>query len=272
MHMYLKNAYSLFGTLFAGLILLLTAACAPAAGMTATPETQPTPEPPTQLEGTEWVLVRYGPTAAPVEPLADNAPTLSFDNGNLGGNTGCNHYGGDYRIEGDRLIIDELFQTLIGCPEPVMAQEEAYLDALRAADTFTLTGDSLTLFYEGGELFFARHQPPADETLERTEWQLTTFVSGETARSLLAGTEITAIFQGGTVNGNAGCNDYHAAYVLAGNELAIGDTAATRIYCDGIMDQENEFLRTLRSVQSFEIDGRQLSLHHGDGSLIFNSR
>jgi heat shock protein HslJ len=149
--MYRTNVYSL-GALFMGTMLLLTVACTPGGSVTPTVEMLPA-----QLEGTEWVLVRYGPAAAPVEPLVDNPPTLSFDNGSLGGTTGCNSYGGDFRVEGDQLIVGDIFQTLIACPEPIMQQEEAYLGALRTVETFTLVDERLTLYHEGGELHFVRH-------------------------------------------------------------------------------------------------------------------
>jgi heat shock protein HslJ len=264
--MYPTNNYSFLSTFFAGALLLLVAACAPGAGVTPPPEAE--------LEGTEWVLIRYGPPAAPVEPLPDNPPTLSFEEENLGGHTGCNHYGGEYEVEAGRITINDIFQTLIGCPEPLMAQEEAYLSALRAADSFTLTGDSLTLFYENGELHFQRRQPPEDATLEQMNWRLTTFVSNETARSLLADTEIRVVFQNGSMEGHGGCNQFHGDYDLNGNRMHLGEVVATDMHCgdEALMAQEEEFLSALRGVESFEIDGHQLSLHHRDGSLIFTSR
>jgi heat shock protein HslJ len=264
MHMYPTNIYSLFGAFFGGALLLLTAACTPGAGVA----------PEAELAGTEWVLVRYGPTAAPVEPLADNPPTLSFDDDTLGGNTGCNHYGGEYQVEGNRLVINEIFQTLIGCPEPLMEQEGAYLGALRAADTFTLTGGSLTLFYEDGELHFQRRQPPEDAALEQTNWQLTTFVSNETARSLLADSEIRATFQNGTIRGHGGCNQFQGDYDRNGNRMHMGGMIVTDLHCgdEALMAQEEEFLSALRAVERFEIDGPQLSLHHPGGTLIFSAR
>jgi heat shock protein HslJ len=266
--------------LFMGAILLLTAACTPAVAPTPTPAAEmpaatPTmePAPAVDLAGTEWVLVRYGPVDDPVESLPESPATLTFEEESLGGNTGCNHFGGEYEVNGNQIEISDIFQTLIACDGPVMEQERDYLEGLRSAEKFRLADESLTLVYPGGELHFSRQQPEADEALERTEWQLTTLVEGETARSLLADTEITATFEGGAVNGNAGCNEYHAAYVLSGDQITVGDTAATRMHCgEAIMEQEEAFLSSLRSARTYEIDGRRLTLHHAGGSLIFSTR
>jgi heat shock protein HslJ len=275
---------ALMGVLLAAAVLLLTAACTPTAAPapteptpppTETPAATPTvePAPAADLVGTEWVLVRYGPQGNLAKPLPENLPTLSFQQDSLGGNTGCNQFGGEYEVAGNRIEISDIFQTLIACDEPIMEQERDYLEALRAAKTYTLAEENLTLVYEGGELHFTPQQPEADEALERTEWQLTTFVEGEAARSLLADTEITATFEGGAVNGNAGCNEYHAAYVLSGYQITVGDTAATRMHCgEAIMEQEEAFLSSLRSARTYEIDGRRLILHHAGGSLIFSTR
>ena len=40
--------------------------------------------------------------------------------------------------------------TLMACPEPIMAQESAYLEALGAAETYEISGDQLTLYDADG--------------------------------------------------------------------------------------------------------------------------
>ena len=57
------------------------------------------------LDGTSWVLITYND----ILPIEGAKPTLQFDSGQVLGNTGCNHYGGDYQIKGDAISISALF-------------------------------------------------------------------------------------------------------------------------------------------------------------------
>jgi heat shock protein HslJ len=113
---------------------------------------------------------------------------------------------------------------------------------------------------------------PVAAPLEGTVWQLETFITGETARSTLAGTTITAVFADGKVGGSAGCNQYSASYTLAGETLEVGEIITTKIACDAaIMAEEEEFLSALRQATSLAISGRQLEVAHPGGALVFRA-
>lgn len=78
-------------------------------------------------------------------PIEDAAPTLSFEEGNINGTTGCNGYFGSYTLDGTNLTIGQVGQTEMYC-DGRMEQEQAYLQMLMAA--FALSFDlklSLTL-------------------------------------------------------------------------------------------------------------------------------
>lgn len=106
------------------------------------------------LNGTTWTLTAYKDNP----PIAGAQPTLQFENGQVSGNTGCNHYGGSYEVQGDTIRFGDLFNTEMAClePEGVMEQEQIYLEMLRSADHFELidgvlriyTGSQQTLIYE----------------------------------------------------------------------------------------------------------------------------
>jgi heat shock protein HslJ len=109
------------------------------------------------LDGTAWVLVDLRGE----NPIQGAEPTLSFDGGNAGGQTGCNSYGGDYQVGPGRSInFGELFQTEIYCmgPEGVMEQESDYMNALRQAAYYQITNNRLELQNQAGEkiLIFER--------------------------------------------------------------------------------------------------------------------
>lgn len=109
------------------------------------------PVPPDALRGTRWQLVSFGPTDAPA--AAGAAITLEFGaGGQAGGHGGCNDYGGSYTVREGSLRFAEIVSTLKACDdEAVNDQEALYLEALRTTGRFTLTGDSLTIWYGGDD-------------------------------------------------------------------------------------------------------------------------
>jgi len=231
-----------------------------------------------QLEN-KWLLLELNGQP----PLAGTEITLNIEDDSLGGNSGCNVYGGSYQVDADgRIEMSEIFSTLMACLEDgVMEQEAAYNQALYDAASFELAdgGQTLLLRNAAGDtiLRFAARiaEEPAD--LEGHAWELNTIIANEAASSLLAGSTITLEFdaEAGQLFGTAGCNNYNAAYTLDGDKLAIGPAAATRMFCaepEGLMAQESQYLSWLEEVESYEIDGRQLTLRLDDGrSLIFTS-
>ena len=101
--------------------------------------------------------------------------------------------------------------------------------------------------------------------LEGTNWKVIE-INGET---ILENSEITMEFNDGQIAGNASCNNYFAAYTLEGETLSFGPAGVTRMFCDGVMDQESLFLSNLDQVESFSLDGELLTLNLGDmGSIV----
>lgn len=77
-------------------------------------------------------------------PVSDRAH-LTFERGKLGANAGCNGMGGDWRIEGSRLIAGPLVQTEMYCEGPVWGQERALGALLTAAPQISVEGDRMSL-------------------------------------------------------------------------------------------------------------------------------
>ncbi len=238
------------------------------------PTTTPDASTGTDLVGTTWRLVEYGPVDNPVAAVMDPPVTATFETGGkLGGMAGCNSYFATYTLDGQSFSTSGVGSTEMAClDEQRMQQETAYLAALQAATALERAGDRLMIDYEGGRLHFTLMEPPAAAPLEGTAWQLETFITGETARSTLAGTTITAVFTGGKVGGSAGCNQYSAGYTLAGETLAVGEIITTKIACDAtIMVQEEEFLNALQVANRLTIEGRELELASPGGALVFRA-
>jgi heat shock protein HslJ len=126
-------------TLFIGLIFLaalLFSACTSNAAPTA------------DLSG-EWQLTSLNGKA----PLAGSSITAKFENGEVSGSAGCNRYGGQYELDGEKITFSAIFQTEMACMDPqgVMEQETEYTQTLGQSAGISLSGNQLQLKNASGD-------------------------------------------------------------------------------------------------------------------------
>jgi len=207
------------------------------------------------LEGTLWQMTAYrNVDGEMVESLPDVKTTAQFEDGSVGGNSGCNGYNGPYQVP------------------PMMEQETGYMTALGMVDTFEVDGETLTMFDEDGEVvleFFAV-EPAA---LVGTHWSLISYNNGRGGmQSLIIGTEITADFsEDGTMAGSAGCNDYSAPYEATEDMISIGMAIRTEMACmdpEGVMEQETQYLVSLQNAVVYTIRDDRLEIRDENGSGV----
>ncbi len=88
----------------------------------------------------------------------------------------------------------------------------------------------------------------------------------------IAGTEITALFEGGTVSGSSGCNTYSASYQLNGNNITVSPATGSQIMCEeDIMQQEARYLTALAGADSYQVTPDQLRIT-GVEAMVFTAR
>lgn len=225
---------------------------------------------PRDLTGVVWTL-----DGSSMADLVDDVPsgatvTLAFEDGQAHGSAACNSYGGSYEAGDDgSLSLDGFAVTEMACEPALMALESAYLEALGAVTGFFAEG-RLDLIGDEVALIFYEEMPPVALPLVGTPWQLTTFATGEVVFTVLAGTELTATLDGdGALAGSAGCNTFSGTYTSAGNALSFSPLTTTKMRCHGeVMAQETAFLDAMAAVQSFSIEGGQLSLLDAHDALL----
>jgi heat shock protein HslJ len=107
----------------------------------SSPSETPEPTPAADLGGTSWILRGI----AGVEPAGES--TLTFEDGGVGGSTGCNSFRGDYAVDGSSLVFSPLAATKRACADPALTdQETAVLEALAGVTSWEIGGDGrLTL-------------------------------------------------------------------------------------------------------------------------------
>ena len=101
------------------------------------------------LDGSSWKLA----AAAGKPALPGTNVTITFADGQAGGEAGCNRYGGAYEVDGEKLNFQEVVATLMLCtaPEGVMEQEAQFLGSLNEVERFELADGQLQLFRSDGE-------------------------------------------------------------------------------------------------------------------------
>ena len=109
------------------------------------------------LEGTFWVLKTYGGASL----IPGTEITLTFEEGQVRGSSGCNTYGGSYEVDGDKISMSDLYMTEMACLDPagVMDQELEYLELLRDTQAFQVDEGELVIEATSDDvLTFARAQ------------------------------------------------------------------------------------------------------------------
>jgi heat shock protein HslJ len=221
------------------------------------------------LGNVTWTLLSYGPADAPIAVLPNAPITLTFGPEGIGGSAGCNSYFGTFQFDVSVLTFSNIGRTEIACDQPIMDQENVYLEALNTASTYQLGNGQLQITYAaGGVLTFSS---TAFGGLGGVTWNLVSSGPADAPVAVLPTAPITLIFGPEGIGGSAGCNSYFGAFQSNIGVLTISDVGSTLIACDQpIMDQEFAYLEALRTATAYQItaDG-QLQITYAGGVLTF---
>ena len=135
----------------------------PASTATAT---APTPDVAVDAGAYEWRLAQVrdvdgqpdpGPLGGLERPLE-----LRFADGRLSSNGACNSFGGGYRVEDDKLVVDSLMQTQRACPGGAMEADTRLIEFIEGTPRFELaagTPPTLTLAAKDGRTLVFEGDP-----------------------------------------------------------------------------------------------------------------
>lgn len=111
------------------------------------------------LAGTNWKLVAFGTPSNLTTALPDVNATLSFDSEkHLGGNVGCNSFGGEYTLNAKQITFGPIISTMMACEEMRMKQEQGVLRVLSGTANINLDNDRLMITSADGShtIIFSR--------------------------------------------------------------------------------------------------------------------
>ena len=110
------------------------------------------------LDGTDWELIAISKH----RPIDGSHITISFEGGQASGSSGCNRYGGGYKVNGDEIIFDPMYMTEMACADRnLMDQELEYMQRLGNTQRFEILDGQLLLYWSDHEaLTFASDSAP----------------------------------------------------------------------------------------------------------------
>ena len=80
---------------------------------------------------------------------------------------------------------------------------------------------------------------------------------------------VNASFDGSTMSGVSGCNQYSASYDATGNEISVGEIAGTLMACpEDAMAVEDQYRQLLAEVTTFEVSGSSMSMSDSEGTPV----
>lgn len=203
------------------------------------------------------------------EVFKGSIPSVSFDieNNTIFGNAGCNSYNGAFTLtESNEFSAPNLAATMMMCLDE--NKEPEFLKALGEKSVISVSNNNL-IFKSGDKIIlqFVKGETPKTTGEIQTvnaenlsgEWALTK-MSGKTASEIFTDKVPTIKFDtDGTVNGNAGCNNYRSSFKLEENTLTFGPIMSTKMACPSLSG-ETEFTKILSSPVTVTINDNELVL------------
>lgn len=217
------------------------------------------------VDGTVWTASQVAD-----QDVGDAEVTAIFEDGRMGGRSGCNLYGAGYEVSGTRFALTEpIMSTLMACDEGTMDLEQRYLRALESATGFAMTESSLELTSEDGQVLVSFSAVSQD--LAHTSWEIVSYLNGPGRVSVMSDTDASVSFDGSQLRASAGCNTLDGPYEAERGALAVGELTTTDMECTepaGVMEQESAVAEALRAAARYRVEGRTLTIWNESGTIV----
>ena len=262
---------------------LLIAACGSTPpGASPTPEPSPTPTPgpteppPTGLDGRHFLSVSVTQDGEPRPLVPGTQIRLSFADGSVSAQAGCNIFGGSYSMDGDQLVVVGGGMTEMGCDPPRHAQDDWLFGFLGSRPTLQLSGSDLVLTSGSTVItLLDREVAEPDRQLVGPTWVLTSIIAGDAVMSVPLGVSPTIAFDdAGRVDLFPGCNSGGGQYAVDGDRLVFAELVMTDMACPGVAGQvEAQVISVLAADDiHYSIEADNLTLMAGDRGLVYTAQ
>lgn len=208
--------------------------------------------------------VRWSVDSVTTDGATHQAPAgahVTIDKGRAEGSFGCNNFGAEATVDGDRIRLSKTMATEMACENKPMVFEETLARTLSdQAFKAQVDGDRLTLTTDKGDT--VRLTKAKDAELSGTKWTVTTPKADGRAH-------LTFDEKKGTVSGSLGCNKVNAKATVRDGHITLGPPATTRMMCeDSLMAGEKTLLRLFDGKLKYGVDHRTLTLTSENGTSV----
>jgi heat shock protein HslJ len=195
--------------------------------------------------------------------VVDSQIRLSFQEGSVSINAGCNTLVGGYTIEGETLQVPVLAMTQMACDPALMDQDTWLSETFSGSPTLALEGDDMTVTAADGSTitFLDAEVAEPDQPLEGTRWVVSGLLANEGISTVPIGAEASITITDGTAAVEAGCNTGSAPVTITDTTITFGPMILTRMACpQPQMDLENAVVAVLDGEVTYTIDSSTLQL------------
>jgi len=188
---------------------------------------------------------------------------ISFADGALTANAGCNTLGGDYTLDGDTLEVGPMFGTEMACEPSLMDQDTWLTEFLTSAPTVSLVDDELTLANDDGTTINMLDVESAnpDRPIEGTLWIVDGIVNGDAVSSLPSAVTASIMITDGAATVETGCNAGSTSVEVNETTLTFSPMDVDLMLCPPAeMEVQDAVLAVLDGEVTYEIDADRLSI------------
>lgn len=196
-------------------------------------------------------------------------PTLIFDvnSKTIQGCDGCNKYNASFALNGIDISFSDIALTQLLCEQ---VEKTAFSSKLENSYEVILLNDTLTLSKEGiAVLKFEKTNAPVIDILALVGTWNVKSLEGKEVGSAFTGVvpTITFDFAHSVINGNAGCNNYNAQFLLDQTKFVISSVISTELICPN-SEAESLFLRTILDTSKLTLKNNLLSISKKDKVVL----
>jgi heat shock protein HslJ len=189
--------------------------------------------------------------------------SIEFDGRRVSGTSFCNGFGGTYRLDGERLVLEDLASTLVGCTGEVAAAEHAFVGVLNAPGlSVTVDPMELVLTSDAGHLRFTPVPPAPVADLVGTRWVLETVDRGDgTATPAVGDPAVLELGDDGTATFSTGCQTMTGTWTAHGDSVLLAGHEYDPTACGSpLADQDSLVTQLLNGGFQVLVDGDVLTV------------
>jgi len=204
------------------------------------------------------------------ELLAAAPVTITFADGQLSVDGGCNQLFGELKMADSTFSSPQMGMTTVSC-DPALMDQDVWLRAFFDEPVgYQLEAGTLTLTQKDVTVVLTAAQDVASP-LDGTTWTLTGLNNGDSMSTVPDGVKASLLISGGNATVKTGCNTGTGSATVTDSQLTLR-LGVTQIGCKPeVMAVEQQVLSVLGKTADYRINGTELTISSGPLGLVFQA-